>query len=346
MRPATDNTFKFLTNELVFHNLNARQPTMPSKNETTAAAFGSYISHGSLYLSSVDQVEHEQALLPYAHYLRQVWNDLDLAGVLCVDGRPTAYLCEGAIFSMDEKRAKQQIVWNQGLVPLLIFLTPNSVEVHSTVKKPTQSADDAAAELPSLITDLDNIAEALECQKLVRSIETGQFFQKEAKLFPTNESVDRCLIENLVYTARKLKEAGWKQERAYSLLGRALFVSFFEAREFIKPDYYPAGTKCLTDILAQSTVAEAKQLLYGKFFQKLKHEFNGTMFDAALADEEKHINKTHLDILARFLNAEDMKTGELTLDFWAYDFRYIPVETISAIYEEFLKETDLKQKRR
>ena len=321
---------------------------MPSTNGTTAAAFGSYISHGSLFLSSIDQVEREQALLPYAHYLRQVWKNLDLAGVLCVDGRPTAYLCEGARFSTGQKRAKQQIVWNQGLVPLLIFLTPNSVEVHSTVKKPTQSSDtdDKAAELPSLITDLGNIAEALECQKLIRSIETGQFFQERAKFFPTNESVDRCLIENLVYTARKLKNADWKQERAYSLLGRALFVSFLEAREFIKPDYYPAGTKCLTDILARPTVAEAKHLLYQEFFTKLQHEFNGTMFDASLAAEERDIKKVHLDILADFLNAADMKTGDLTLDFWAYDFRYIPVETISAIYEEFLKETDLDKKRR
>jgi hypothetical protein len=319
---------------------------MPSTNETTAAAFGSYISHGSLFLSSVDQVEREQSLLPYAHYLRQVWKKLGLAGVLCVEGRPTAYLCEDSRFSTDQKRAKHQIVWNQGLVPLLIFLTPNNVEVHSTVSKPTQPDDDAPAELRSLIPGLGHIAEVLECQKLVRSIETGQFFQERAKFFPTNESVDRCLIENLVYTARKLKDAGWKQERAYSLLGRALFVSFLEAREFIKPDYYPAGTKCLTDILTRPTVAEQKQLLYREFFLKLKQEFNGTMFDAALAAEERDIKKAHLDILADFLNANDMKTSNLTLDFWAYDFNYIPVETISAIYEEFLKETDLNRKRR
>jgi hypothetical protein len=119
-----------------------------------------------------------------------------------------------------------------------------------------------------------------------------------------------------------------------------------EAREFIKPDYYPAGTKCLTDILARPTVAEAKHLLYQEFFTKLQREFNGTMFDASLAAEERDIKKVHLDILADFLNAADMKTGDLTLDFWAYDFRYIPVETISAIYEEFLKETDLDKKRR
>jgi len=49
--------------------------------------------------------------------------------------------------------------------------------------------------------------------------------------------------------------------------------------------------------------------------------------------------------IRRLLNAADMKTGDLTLDFWAYDFRYIPVETISAIYEEFMKDADLTKKR-
>jgi hypothetical protein len=252
---------------------------------------------------------------------------LKLAGVLCVAGRPTAYLCEGTAFSLQQKRARQQIVWNQGLVPLLIFLTPNQVEVHSTVKKPTQATEGNEADvgLPSLVTDLGNIAEMLECQKWVRSVETGQFFQQKAEFFPNNEAVDRCLIENLVYTARKLKNAGWDLKHAYSLLGRALFVSFLEAREFIQPAYYPAGTKRLTDILARPTVAEVKQLLYREFFTKLKHEFNGTMFDIALATEERDIKKAHLEILADFLNAADMKTGALTLDFWAYDFRYIPV---------------------
>src|SRR5258708_13435296 len=35
----------------------------------------------------------------------------------------------------------------------------------------------------------------------------------------------------------------------------------------------------------------------------------------------------------------------MTLGFWAYDFRFIPVEIISAIYEEFMKDADLKRKR-
>ena len=81
-----------------------------------------------------------QRYLPYAHYLRQAWNELDLSGVLCVDGRPAVYLCGSERFTHQQKRENHRFVWNQGLVPLLIFVTPNQVEVHSTIKKPEKDA--------------------------------------------------------------------------------------------------------------------------------------------------------------------------------------------------------------
>ncbi len=271
-----------------------------------------------------------------------------MSGVLCVDGRPTVYLCEAAHFSSEQKRNRHRFVWNQALVPLLVFITPNQVEVHSTVKIPEKApaGDDLFdSDSSSLIPNLGNIAEALEIAHFVRSIETGQFFQDHADFFPPDQTVDRCLLKNLVYAARQLKDAGWDLSKAHALLGRALFVSFLHEREFIKPDYYPAGTTQLIDILNQPRVDDIKRMLYREFFPRLKREFNGTMFDTALAEEERHITKTHLGILANFLGRQDMASGQMVLGFWAYDFRFIPVEIISAIYEEFMKDADLNKKK-
>ncbi|HEY4934732.1 MAG TPA: N-6 DNA methylase [Terriglobales bacterium] len=321
---------------------------MPETVETKTLEFGRHASPGSWFLSKASEIEERPQLLPYSHYLRQAWREIGLSGVLCVDGRPAVYLCEGVRFTREQKREHHRFVWNQGLVPLLVFITPNQVEVHSTVKKPEKDPDNGGlfnVNLSSLIPSLGNIADALEFARLVRSIETGQFFQDNARFFPANETVDRCLVENLIYTARRLKNAGWDLAQAHALLGRALFVSFLHERKFIKPDYYPEGTTRLLDILNQPHIDEIKRLLYREFFPRLKDEFNGTMFDTALADEERHIGKAHLDILADFLSGHDMQSGQMTLGFWAYDFRFIPVETISAIYEEFMKDADLKKKR-
>jgi type I restriction-modification system DNA methylase subunit len=100
--------------------------------------------------------------------------------------------------------------------------------------------------------------------------------------------------------------------------------------------------KCILD---RPRVDEIKRLLYREFFPRLKREFNGTMFDTALADEERHTSKVHLDALAHFLGRHDAESGQMTFGFWAYEFRFIPVEIISAIYEEFMKDADLTKKR-
>jgi SAM-dependent methyltransferase len=312
------------------------------------AEFARYASSGSWFLSKEKDIETHPALLPYSHYLRQAWAELDLSGCLCVDGRPALYLCGSERFTRQQKRENHRFVWNQGLVPLLIFVTPNDIEVHSCVKKPEEDAKLAELfdrPLPSLITYLGNVAEALETARLVRSIETGQFFQEHTEFFPSYETVDRCLIENLLYTTRRLRKAGWGLPRAHALLGRALFVSFLHERNFIKPHYYPEGTTCLLDILKRPRFEDTKRLLYRELFPRLKREFNGTMFDAALTDEERYVTKGHLEILADFLSGHDMQSGQMTLGFWAYDFRFIPVETISAIYEEFMKDADLTKRR-
>jgi hypothetical protein len=316
----------------------------PRSHPNSGGEFGRQLSHGSLFLSKVEDIDKEPRLFPYAHYLRQAWGELDLCGVLCVDARPTVYLCEAKRFTTEQKRMYQRFVWNQGLVPLLVLLSPSHVEVHSGVRKPLNADAPNDALDPTLIPDLDNIAETLECAKFVRSIETGQFFHDRSDFFPPSEAVDRCLVRNLIQAAKKLKAKGWKLDRAHALLGRALFVSFLHQREFIKPHHFPEGTRSLLDIVKGRGVKDAKSLLYDKggLFPTLKREFNGTMFDAALDQEARDIRKPHLRILADFLGGAEMESGQLTL-FSDYDFRFIPVETISALYEEFMKESDLKR---
>lgn len=321
---------------------------MPEAIEARVAEFGNQASSGSWFLAKERDIEEHAALLPYSHYLRQAWSELNLNGVLCVDGRPIVYICGGARFTAQQKRDCHRAVWNQGLVPLLVFLTPDHVEVHSTVKKPEREPVSGGffdANLSSLIPNLGNVADALQFAKLIRSIETGQFFQDNSRFFPPEEAVDRCLVQNLIHTARRLTETGWSLPRAHALLGRALFVSFLQERKFIKPNCYPDGTTSLLEILNRPHAAEPKRLLYKEFFPRLQREFNGTMFDTALAEEERQTNETHLGILRDFLSGHDMESGQMTLGFWAYDFRFIPVETISAIYEEFMKDADLKRKR-
>ncbi|MGD0298569.1 MAG: N-6 DNA methylase [Bryobacteraceae bacterium] len=71
------------------------------------------------------------------------------------------------------------------------------------------------------------------------------------------------------------------------------------------------------------------------------------MFDDDLEDESSRIQPAHLQVIRRFLSGDEITQGhgQRSLGFWAYDFKFIPVETISAIYENFLEKEDGKGKR-
>jgi type I restriction-modification system DNA methylase subunit len=87
----------------------------------------------------------------------------------------------------------------------------------------------------------------------------------------------------------------------------------------------------LRDILGR---ANAKEELY-TLFEQLGRDFNGDLFSDALDAEARQVQVEHIDILDRFFRATDVQSGQQS--FWPYDFSIIPVETISSIYEHFLK---------
>ena len=78
---------------------------MPEAIEARVAEFGKQASFGSWFLAKERDIEEHAALLPYSHYLRQAWSEVNLNGVLCVDGRPTVYICGGTLHGTAEARS-------------------------------------------------------------------------------------------------------------------------------------------------------------------------------------------------------------------------------------------------
>ena len=142
--------------------------------EKKVAEFGGQVSPGSIFLSAERHIDEQPRLLPYAHYLHQAWRELDLKGVLCVDGKPVSYLC-GSLIVSRAGRKKSSIGFRLESRPRSFFLdafaTPASVEVHSAVKRPEREASGqlslVADNLPSLIPKLDAVAETLALARLV-----------------------------------------------------------------------------------------------------------------------------------------------------------------------------------
>src|SRR5262249_5050047 len=67
-------------------------------------------------------------------------------------------------------------------------------------------------------------------------------------------------------------------------------------------------------------------------------------FNDDLDVEAAEVTTSHTHILSRFLSGSEVRSGQGV--FWPYDFSVIPVETISAIYEHFLKASDAAAKKK
>ena len=130
---------------------------------------------------------------------------------------------------------------------------------------------------------------------------------------------------------RRLIKDGLSESVANSLLGRSVFVRYLEDREVIDADYFRRFSSGPSfHALLNGSLAETYRL-----FEELANRFNGDLFP--INDPERsQVNLEHLQLLGHFLGGEEVTSGQMY--FWAYDFKYIPIELISAIYETFLDE--------
>lgn len=296
--------------------------------------------------SSRDEID---ARAPQPHALRRAFERMTLSGVLCLSGNVVAYFKEVKKIRSDQAIELHRKFWNQGLAPILVLIDETEVQVHSGLMRPDM-ADELRAVPSSLVQKLDRIADAAALRQLIVSIESGEFFRTHAKAFDPRQRVDSDLLRNLTATRNALAATSSRRLPASvldALLCRVVFVNYLFDRGVIGENYLdshgiPKALR-LHDLLAADQ-AKAKKHLYALFAQ-LGEDFNGDLFSEDLDAEAKHINADHLAVLSEFLSGTEVSKRQKRL-FCPYDFSMIPIETISAIYEHFLKAENPDAKRK
>lgn len=314
--------------------------------ETSAGSANQWIAELGLsnlrppaFFRSFEELSSAEHAYPQGHTLRRAWRDVGLDGILCFENAPAAYFKSSTrSFDDDSILAIHRAVWNQGVAPLLILIGGRKIHVLSTLALPAGKPGAPVAEHDRVVEVLDRTADALAVRNLVRRIELGEVFREHNRCFDPGRRVDRQLLENLGEARKWLEGVAPTLPPAtmYALLGRVIFISYLVDRKIISGSYFDAcgAPKCATflDVLNKP---RAHSLLYA-VFKRLQTDFNGDLFVGDLTKESKLVHKAHIEILRRFLSKEQLSTGQASLGFGTYDFRFIPIETISAIYERFL----------
>lgn len=286
--------------------------------------------------------------VPQAHAIRRAFDRMELDGVLCLQNSPLVYFKEVDRIQPQQVRLLQRRFWNQGLAPILVLIDPQDVHIYSGLTLPPDDDDDIHQH-HRLVRTLNRVTEAAELRHFVLSVESGEFFRRHEKSFDPKQRVDRYLLRNLKAAREKLAEASESQLDPHildALLCRLVFTCYLFDRRIIGESYLRSlgifGAANLRDVLKRPR-QEARSLLYA-LFKRLGEDFNGDLYSDDLDEEASHILEEHLEVLDDFLQGTNIRTGQRA--FWPYDFSIIPIETISAIYDRFLKAGDPEAKRR
>jgi hypothetical protein len=276
----------------------------------------------------------------HGHTLRRLFTDPELTidAVLCIEGRPSVCIKDARQFSADKIEVLRRRLWNMGAATLLVVECQSDIKVFSTLVKPTVGDHEGnSARLPNeTIQNLRKVDLALRLNQLVQRIETGAIYTEHKSLFDQLSAVDEVLLDNLREVRNLICPEQSRQgyQHAHALIGRFLFSCYLLDRHIIGSAYLSnANLPEADDMLGllQSSSDAPKTL--EQLFKVLQRDFNGSLFGNLLDGNE--IRQEQVGFLQRFLTGENLSTGQLSL-FKLYDFGFIPVESISSIYEDFL----------
>ena len=239
----------------------------------------------------------------------------------------------------------QREKWNEGSVPLLWIVEPHQTTLYNGFATPEGAV--SARQLDTFNNDLpthkaSTVPPSLGLPELnaragFLSMETGRFWQEEDRV-NRKHAVDARLLREMAQLESDLRGDGLSAERAQGLIGRTIFAQYlvdrgvitkqrlksFQRRdgERLRRDY---GTGGLPGVLEDRGAAE-------RLFGWLSDRFNGDMFPSTGIMPAT----AHLKHVAAFLRGEATGQGSL----FPYRFDLIPVELISAIYEQFVHSAD------
>lgn len=229
-------------------------------------------------------------------------------------------------------------IWNEGRSPFLATFTPTEMRLFNCYEPPVERDEDVESKLQidkfqDIERDLKRLSEFLHQSK----IDSGKVWQERYGLnINLNNKVDRKLVANLKSTRAKLYEngRGLSLPVIHSLLGRSLFIFYLEDRKILTTEAYPKKPR---------GVSSFSELLYHRdetyeLFEKLIEKFNGDLFPVS-NEEKKGVTQKHLESVRKCFYDAQANTGQSSL--WKmFQFDYIPIELISAIYEEFMSEEE------
>ena len=229
-------------------------------------------------------------------------------------------------------RKIHRMIWNQNLVPFIIVVSRSTVRIYPGFSY-TRTEDKPLVSVAATAADVLREFEAFTA----RAIDDGIIWRQWGHAADPTSRVDETLLKDLKSLDGHLQQGGVSREASHGLIGKFVYLYYLRHRDFISNRKLNNWGINPSDLFSRRATLKAFRAVN----EELQRELNGSVFqmgDDALAK----VTQAQLRLVAGVF-CGDTPAGQLHLDFEAYDFSHIPIETLSCVYEQFLHDTDASE---
>jgi len=271
----------------------------------------------------------------YGHVFRRATEGAGLEAVYCLrppasgsdhldDVIPVSYVCKADSF--EHADAIHQLVWNQSVAPFLIVLAPQGVRVYTGFER----REDASNRQHLLESDLADVASRLDAVSSA-SIDSGSVWDRLGDQARPQGRVEWRLLADLERLEKILAEEGLRESSlVHTLIGKLLYLHYLRHRNILSDARLGKWDLTWPEVASRT----ARMKAFSRLCTHLDEWLNGSVFPLT-KQEMSDIGTDHLQRAAGVF-AGDSPEGQQHLAFDAYNFSYIPIETLSVVYEQFL----------
>jgi hypothetical protein len=273
----------------------------------------------------------------FSHVYRKAVKDCGLQGVYIIndnrqnveDNRrnvevPVVFYCKAA--NEEVSRHIHQRVWNQNVAPFVLVETPSTLRLYCGFRFSEEALNDRSRGILKASIAFNEVADSLRSLS-ANAIDSGSVWEDLGHEITTQTRVDWELLDNLSKLENELRVQGLNRAVSHALIGKFVYLKYLKDRKILSDGKLEEWHINPVDVFSRKATLKA----FRDLNSRLDNWLNGAIFPF----EIDAIHSSHLRLVAGVFSG-DSPQGQLHLDFQPYDFSFIPIETLSVIYEQFL----------
>lgn len=244
---------------------------------------------------------------------------------------PAVYVCRAESEVAADKI--HELVWNQGVVPFLLVHSPQNIRLYSGFRcQPQQDGrEHGILRVLKQFNEVSELAESFHAD----AIDSGKLWREWGREVTPATRVDWKLLGNLQKLDRWLQvNGGLEREVSHALIGKYVYLHYLRDRDILSDPRLAEWQLDASTIFGRNATRAGLRAVT----ERLDDWLNGSVFPLKLRGAEAPDDALISRVAATFDGDEIVGESDwqLHLDFKLYDFSYIPIETLSVIYEQFL----------